>query len=261
MRRLFISVAIILAAQAANALEVRVLLPLYIAQQTPGAFGSLWVSQFAAHNGSATRSYIIERCAPNEGCPLDLRSDEELLPNETETALPARYPVPASSVGGATVWLSTEASDDRADNVTFGLRVVDVSRAATGAGTEVPVVRESQFRTTTIHLLNIPVDSLFRVTLRVFEMNLAEADFTVRIFDQASNALIAQERITTTTGGLPPQRFTPAFAQLSDVVGGAGPQVTHLRIEIEPLTPGIAFWSYVSVSNNDSQQVTLVTPQ
>jgi hypothetical protein len=34
----------------------------------------------------------------------------------------------------------------------------------------------------------------------------------------------------------------------------------QVRIEIEPFSAGVAFWSYVSITNNDSQQITLVTP-
>ncbi|HEX8152273.1 MAG TPA: hypothetical protein VF698_04060, partial [Thermoanaerobaculia bacterium] len=33
-----------------------------------------------------------------------------------------------------------------------------------------------------------------------------------------------------------------------------------LRLEIEPLTPGSRYWAFVSVTNNDTQLVTVVTP-
>ena len=267
MRKLVIAVSMILAAQTVSAGKPRVLLPLYIAHQTPGAFGSLWVSQFTVHNGSATGSYIIDWCValgPNEGCAANLNSDEELVPGETETVLPARYPVPQVPVAGAILLISTEAdsvNDLLANNLAFNLRVVDMSRTATAAGTEMPVVRESQFRTSTINLLNIPVDSRFRLALRMFEMNLSLAKFNVRIFDQATNALLSERSVTTTTGGVPPHGFTPAFAELDDIATGSAAQTTQLRIEIEPLESGSASWAYVSITNNDSQQITLVTPQ
>jgi hypothetical protein len=156
---------------------------------------------------------------------------------------------------------ATSVNDPLATNLAFNLRIVDVSRSATAAGTEIPVVRESQFGTSTIELLNVPVNSRFRLALRMFEMNLAQATFNVRIFDQATNALLSQRSVTTTTGGALPRGLTPAFAEVDDIATGAAEQTTLLRVEIEPLVSGSASWAYVSITNNDSQQITLVTPQ
>ncbi len=260
MRNILIALSLLFVVHGAQAGYVRVLLPLYIAQPVAGAYGSLWQSELVMHNASATLSYGVETCAPNEGCPIDLTEDEELLPGETQIGLPARHPLPANPVAGATLWFLPEGvQTDPADAVRFDLRVTDLSRGATAAGTEIPVVRESQFRTTAIHLLNIPADTRFRVSLRMFEMNLAQADFTVRVFDQSTDALLAEQHVTTSTGGAEPGGFTPAFVEINNLENGM--QATRMRIEIDPVSPGVAFWAYVSITNNDSQQITLVTPQ
>src|SRR5450759_2183423 len=140
-------------------------------------------------------------------------------------------------------------------------RVTDLRRNATNAGTEVPVVREGSFRTSTLHIPDVPAEPRFRLLSRLFEMNLERADFTIGVFDQATNALVFQRQVTTST---PPQdalRFQPGFAQIVDLIpASTAPAPAYVRIEIEPLTKGCAFWSYVSVTNNESQQVTLVTP-
>lgn len=266
MRKL-LAVLLLSAAGPVSAVSpfVRVLLPMYLEGTVPGAYGSMWQSEFAVHNESA-RSYIIEWCSPADGsaCILNLAGDEELLPNETQTALPARYPKPANGAAGAVVYLvPSGAPADDVNSLSFQLRVTDRSRSATNAGTEVPVVRESAFRTSTLHLLDVPADPRFRIRFRLFEMNLNRADFTVRVFDQATNALLSEQGVTTST---PPQgylRFQPGFAEIADLTSslGTAPTPAHLRLEIEPLTAGSVFWSYVSVTNNDSQQVTLVTPQ
>ncbi len=261
-RNLVLGMILMTGVQVASAAGpyVRVLLPLYISQPAHGAYGSVWQSQFVIHNGSG-REFVIETCAPYEGCPIVVTADEDLTPNETQTGLPARYPTPANPVSGAVAWLAvTGAPPDNAEDVAFQLRVVDVSRSATAAGTEIPVVRENEFRTGTIHLLNIPTDQRFRVVVRVFEMNLPNADFRVRIFDQATSALVAERHLTTTLS-VPPLGFTPGFAGLDDLLSGVATVPTALRVEIEPLTAGVACWSYASITNNDSQQVTLVTPQ
>jgi hypothetical protein len=262
IRNLLVGVLLSLAALQSSAAPpyARVLLPLYISQPVPGAYGSLWQSQLVIHNGS-DRDFTIEICAPQESCELGRTADEDLQPNETQAGLPARYPTPANPVAGAVVWLLVNgAPADNAESVAFQLRVADLSRSATAAGTEIPVVRENDFHAGTIHLLNIPTDQRFRLALRIFEMNLAGADFNVRIFDQSTDTLLSQSDVSTTLSGVP-QRFTPGFVEMDNLVNGLPAVPAALRVEIEPITPGVAFWSYVSITNNDSQQITLVTPQ
>src|SRR5947208_1572374 len=75
------------------------------------------------------------------------------------------------------------------------------SRSTQSAGTAIPVVRESEFRTSAANLLNVPVDPLFRLTFRIYEMNIDRADFTVRVFDQETGALLQTRTVTTTTTG------------------------------------------------------------
>ncbi|MEO6259689.1 MAG: hypothetical protein ABIP63_05035 [Thermoanaerobaculia bacterium] len=267
MRKLLAVLIFFAAARVSGASPfVRVLVPLYLEQTVPGMYGAIWKSEFAIHNGSG-RSFIIETCFPlaNSGCILNLMADEELLPNETQTALPARYPKLTDGAAGAVVYLLPHGDSpaDDSNKLSFQIRVKDLSRSATNAGTEVPVVRESAFRTSTLHLLNVSVDPRFRVLLRLFEMNLDRAEFSVRVFDQATNVLLSELRVTTST---PPQgylRSRPGFAQIANLTPSLGiaSQPMQLRVEVEPLTAGSAFWSYLSVTNNESQQVTLVTPQ
>ena len=247
-------------------LVLRILIPIYFEQPVPGAYGSLWQSQFAIHNSSLC-PYTIESCSPlpDLGCQLVGSQDAVLVRDETQTALPGRYPKPANGVAGAVVYIDGDVDPsqhcgtiDDVEDLSFQLRITDTSRSATNAGTEVPVVRESSFRTAPLQLLDVPADDRFRLVLRLFEMNLDRAGFTIRVFDQATNALLSRREVTTST---PPQgkaRFQPGFAEIVDLTT---PHVGFVRVEVAPQTRGAAFWSYVSVTNNDSQQVTLVTPQ
>lgn len=237
---------------------VRILLPLYVAQPVQGAHDSLWQSQFVMHNGSPTRTYTMTTCPPNEICHADVTTDEELRPGETQIGLPARYPLPLNPVGGALVYFLPDLPLNQAEDVSFDLRIVDQSRTSTAAGTEVPVVRENEFRVAPLELLNIPTDDRFRLALRVFEMNLDHAEFSVRAIDQATNAVLSTHLVTTTakSGG-----FVPGFVEIDDLSSGATAPSGYVRVSIEPLTAGAGFWSYVSITNNESQQITLVTPQ
>jgi hypothetical protein len=260
--RPFLLAITLLATHPATAVSgyVRVLLPIYIGQPVHGAYGSLWQSQFAIHNASLDRRYTFAICSTNGGCP-DLTTDEELDPQQTKSALPPRFPVPANPVAGAVVWLlASGAPADNGDDLAYDLRVVDLSRSAIAAGTEVPVIREKAFLTSNAHLLNVPTDTRFRLALRIFEMNLDRADFDVRVFDQSTNAVLSVRRVRTVTP-VSANGYTPGFVEVDDLLSGVSSPPAQVRVVIAPITTGIAFWSYVSVTNNDSQQITLVTPQ
>ena len=265
MRKLLVILPFLLFVPFAHAAIpfVRVLLPIYLEQPVAGAFGSSWISEFAVHN-SAASPYLIEWCSPatpDSGCILNLFADEELTPAETQTRLPARYPKPRNGTVGAVVYFSPEGTNPPAEStLSFALRVTDLSRSATSAGTELPVVRERDFRTATTNLLNVPTDPRFRLTLRLYEMSLDQASFSIRVLDQDSNAVLGERVVSVATTA--PQgalRFEPGYREVSDL--GSLVAGSHVRVEVSPLTAGSTFWTFISATNNDTQQITLVTPQ
>ena len=256
------SLLLVCASTLTAAESVRVLLPVYFEQPVAGAYGSIWNCRFAVHNSSSGH-YTMQGCDPSagSGCTLILPGDEDLVPNETQTALPARYPKPENPVSGAVLYLGSDAAsaNDVAD-LSFQLRVADLSRSATDAGTEIPVIRDSAFRTSTTEILDVPADPRFRIALRLFEMNLDRADFVVRVFDAATGTSLDEREVTTFTGPQPLYRFHPGFVELADLTNGLA-AATFIRVEIEPMTVGAAFWAYATVTNNDTQRITLATPQ
>jgi hypothetical protein len=242
----------------------RVLVPVISRQPVPGAFGSLWTTPFALHNPTSTTFYIDKCAGRTGGCLTYLDANAEIKPGETETSLPPIY-IDVDQLLPARVLYITTLPNTPSDaaQLSFQLRSADISRSATNAGTEIPVVRENQFRTAKLNLLNVPVDPRFRLTLRLYEMNERAADFRVNVYDQETGA-----KIGTTNLRLEMAELTgvhePGYAQIGDLSTLAGSGATlpaHLRIEIEPLTANSAFWGFVSITNNDTQHVTLVTPQ
>lgn len=260
MKRALFVVGILLCAMSVQALEhVRVLVPVYIEQPIPGANGSLWTSRFAIHNPS-TESFYISWCSPvrdDEVCVANLIGDEELRPGETQPLLPGRLPKP-EGIPGVVAYLHSFSNDGNAKDVAIALKVMDVSRNALSAGTEIPVVRESSFHSSTARMLSVPADARFRTLLRIYEMNLDHSEFVVRVIDQNTNAVLSTR--TVTLDG-PPQgieRFRPNYAQIADLVAS---QNDDVRVEVEPLSQGSAFWTFVSVTNNQTQEFTIVSPQ
>lgn len=240
----------------------RVLLPIYFPGVVPGAYGAQWQTDLWIHNGNSGPVPIANRVCPQDmACPPVFPFTLYLEPwsslhNPTDFFAPAR--------GNPSLILYV--ADYGAKAMSFGLRVADTSRNALNGGTDLPVIREGEFRTGRTHLLNVPLDnSKFRLLLRIYDVNSDAAEFAVRFYDaNGHNAVpIHSATVTATTTTRAPFRSEAAYAELDIsqllMLRLAWPQVAH--IEIQPMTTGSHYWAFVSLTNNETQLVTLVTPQ
>jgi IPT/TIG domain len=161
----------------------------------------------------------------------------------------------------------------RADDLRLNLRIYDDSRRQTTWGTEVPVVRERDLRTTAIEIFPVPLDPLFRQALRIYDpFRLGDGEVEVRFYIAGDGKLVATRRATLAVfertmpyDGAVDQSF-PGLAELNNLMLdvpelAAVSSTEELRIEVVPLTPRLRFWAMVSLTNNDTQHVTLLTPQ
>ena len=272
---LLLSASLLLATAAvAQLTEYRVLLPVLYPAPLPGAYNSQWQTSFAVFNPTSTE-FTSQFCSGSRsgtlGCPRPYIPETQLLPGETQTDLYAPgntfsgYKGPGPRLLYFTPFQGGSAPAP-ASALQFQLRAADISRASTNAGTEVPVVKQEQFRKSTTSLLNVPVHPNFRLTLRLYETLLPISDFTVRVYDQATNVAIggADVRLVFQNDHDLTSMFNPPYLQIGDLTTliPAGTQLpSTLRIEIEPRTSGSEFWAFVSITNNETQHLTLVTPQ
>ncbi|MHB0968742.1 MAG: hypothetical protein ACYC7A_13190 [Thermoanaerobaculia bacterium] len=150
----------------------------------------------------------------------------------------------------------------------MNLRLRDISRQSLTAGVEIPVVREHEFETERIILANVPTDARFRTMLRIYDPDArTEARVRVRVFALGSETPLGEGDLTlhVEQGGewLNEMPLRPGYAQVSNLESIAPTIAEHdrIRIDIEPLTPDLRFWAFVSITNNETQHVTLVTPQ
>ncbi len=234
----------------------RFLLPV-TATNIPGANGSLWKSDITALIRSESQieitpgpcDHIIVLCP---GVPLNTPFDGSVFVNDL------------TAPGGQFVYVR----DVNEDAVRFNMRVYDLARTTETAGAEVPIVREDEFTTGTISLLGIPSAPQYRHTLRVYEADAREgARVLIRIWvnDETAPRLAVVRTLevspinTQVTPALLPSH--PGYLQLDlrQLLNLPGRDL--LRIEIEPLDPGMRIWSFVSITNNDTHHVTTVTPQ
>src|SRR5713101_5131166 len=163
LRKLLFALAVVGLAvsnlEAQGPVYERILLPIALARPVPGAFGSLWSTEVKAHaSGGPVRFRQFTQCF---AClPIfDIAPD-------TTVDLPAVGRVQGQPLG--TIIYLDRAT---AANVQLNLRVTDLSRQALTWGTELPIVRERDFFTTPLTLINVPTDSRFRQALRIYDVD------------------------------------------------------------------------------------------
>jgi hypothetical protein len=235
-----------------------ILLPVAIPISVRGAFGSEFVTELTIFNGSPQTVFVegveFPRC-PVVGCaPPTLGAGNTLITRP-------------GSFGTSNVGLLRIAPRTAADAVVAQLRVQDISRQATTWGTEIPVVRERDAVSGPLHLLDIPADGNFRTTLRIYNFTPASSAVRVRIFDvtstgfsdpYASGELIREADVTLTQ--LSPSAGV-SYAVLS-IDGMVGTRIgRRLRVSVVPSATDMKLWAFVSVTHNESQHITTITPR
>ena len=196
----------------------------------------MWV-----HNGSDRYAGIFPVTMPGAQFP----------PNST-TELPLFKQLPGSPPG-AFIYVSADA----APAVEFSIRVRDLSQNAASAGVEIPVVRQSQFLERTFSLLNVPVRGDRRTLLRVYgAADAADRDVVVRVYEPVFWKIVSESYVRVRNIGF--VDYIPAYGELDLASLAVGP-LDHARVEIEP-APGTRVWAFVSVTDNRTQNVTVITP-
>ena len=226
----------------------RLLLPV-TAVAVHGANGSVWTTEWTVFNDSEARAYFV-------GPFPYLFLSPPVQINEVEPAAVKRLAVEQASPGldGAFVYVLTS----QLERLSMSLRVRDVSVNAQSYGTSIPIVRAEEFRRE-VQLLDVPTDPAYRAMLRVY----GSEPQVVRIAAYtAAGQLIEQFDAVLNPGNESElgELERPAYVQLdplSDAIRAAG---DHVRLEISAAETGTPIWAFVSISHNQTQQVTAVVP-
>ncbi len=118
------------------------------------------------------------------------------------------------------------------------IRVLDLTREAESNGVEIPVVREGDFRTDRLVFMGVPADSRFRVKLRLYSLaRAAEVRMGVDLIQLRPRD--------------PQDIFDPAYAEI-DVLPPAG----RIVVDSDGQTP---IWGLITVTNNQTQEITTIT--
>lgn len=147
--------------------------------------------------------------------------------------------------------------------LTYKSHILDRSRSATDRGTELPVVRVED-TSSVIRLIDIPLRPLFRSRLRLYDFDTFESrEIDVQIA-RPDGTLLHHTVLRTHVPACvtpPCTAYRAPFAalELSSIPGLADAGLVDVTIRAE--TNDARLWAFVSASNNDTQRVTLYTPQ
>lgn len=239
-----------------------VLVPIHLDEPAAGANGSLWVTELWIRNSGATGVELAPwPCPAGEACLPVVPSRRGLEPGQSLHGLPKLDERSANP--GRLLYVSQK---ELAPRISFGLRVLDAATFAPTFGTELPVVRSSELRTSPVDLLNVPYDpSELRYALRIYDTARVPTRFSVRVYEQSEqrNPSPLAEVILTAN---PPATDAPFPNQPSYVAFDLGSILRRdagraLRVSIEPLEPYSRYWAFLTATNRTTQAVTLVTPQ
>lgn len=224
----------------------RILLPLVVEGPVSGGYGSRWRTDLVVRNAGPHDVWIAVGC--DDVCPPAILRPGQMVVDPAVSGLPR---------GAAYLF----GPPERLEQLQVSLRVRDVSREDQSFGTELPVVRLDQMGEGTITFLDVPADAMFRRTLRLYSVSTEPVPVTIRVYDLAAPV----EPIVETSATIEPADHRPfqypAYTEILDFDALAKhPEAERLLVEVrtDSVRP---IWGFVSVTNNVTQQVTIVTPR
>ena len=201
----------------------RILLPILIDQAIDGAHGSRWQTELAGYERG-----------------------EGVFHPEVTTTRPGR---------GRFLYLDAE----KAEAFTLNLRARDLSRDAENLGTEIPVVTAEQtFGAAIIPLLNIPMMANYRQKVRIYDFE-GEYGRSVVVRIYGGDTLLVTREVKLSEG---PAGDYPEYPGQAEIDLDVLPELLGQdRVTVTVETPQEGrFWTFATITNNDTQLITTVTP-
>jgi len=263
LRHLSLALAIIMAgaihAQTDTGPFEEILIPLAFccANQVPGAHGTLWSGETFIHNGFNAQ-ITLRSGGGCQGSCLGQTPADYIGPLLLSTVHPeyGLLLTPHTVIG---------------PSLTFSARIFETTRKGQPRGIDIPVVREREFFTQPSIFLAVPAGPDVRIALRLYDPRAPRSvasTFTVEVLEYTGEELRTGQLLGTTR--MSPimrveghtQAITPGFDIIADLAARF-PVINnyaYVNIKVTPQTPG-EYWGMVSVTDNDTQTVSIITAQ
>lgn len=215
----------------------RVLIP--VIYNGPGAFGSQWQTEIVVRNFSPVSMEAI----PDVAQPL---------PRLAGGAATTINPAVGNRAAGLLLFVP------RGSDLGFTSHIRDVSRDAAQWGTEMPVVRESDTRDRmTMSFANVPFDPRYRLQMRIYGIDGVSTPVLLFANPNAYRQVVLRGPCTA----MPCNSNEPAFATID--LGQSFPALTGRQTIMmqQQLDQPRRLWAFITVTNNDTQHVTVISPQ
>jgi hypothetical protein len=233
----------------------RVLLPVYFDGPEDGANGSRWTTDFWMRNSSPAGKHVYH-CSKCWLTP----TVRQLAAGETRLGLVARGR-----------WWERNPSRllyfESLDDVWMSLRLRELSWDDSGAGVKLPIVRDSDLRSGTLEILDVPALRGSRIMLRIYDVAAPPTYFRVHVYPlfrssgERRQAPLLSFAAAATGTNVDVLRDVPSYAEI-DLTSRIPPAMSEpLRITIESLKPDSRFWAFASVTENATHRVTIAMPE
>lgn len=221
--------------------QERYLLPVFV--DVPGAHGSKFVSELRVFNpGSrtATARGLVRPASSTVPVPP---SWLELAPGLTSSVI--------DKAGNPGLLVDSNAK------LRMTLRVHDTSRNHLSAGTQIPVIHESEMIDGPVFLVGVRNQpDLFRNRLRVY--SFSPGSVRILFIREPDNHVLHELTLDLAVAqGVFESQFYPAFAETADFPLTDFP----VRVQVEPLGSTGRLWAFVTTTNNQTQEITVLSPQ
>jgi hypothetical protein len=235
------------------------------APDVPGAFGTAWSGEVWLHNGS---DRLIDLYNCNSFCP------EQFVPGRMGLIT---HPLGERPDLGYLFYVGSTL----APRVTFANRMYERTLRGQPRGVDLPVVREGAFFNNERVFLGVPVDAGVRAAIRVYDPWVHH--FGSTFYPEPPSPRLEGVRVelrregseATTLGTAvlrpivqlkqsPIDYTRPAFDGIYDL-GAMFPAIRdvvgRVHVRVTPIPAGAEYYAMVSVTDNSSQTVSIITAQ
>jgi hypothetical protein len=260
---LALALALPLAAQSPADYD-RILVPVFYFGA--GTHGSLWTTDVTVANNGTADADMAQAIFGDAACPT--RCGCGLI-----RVIKARSAATVCNAFTTDAGLFIYVPKATREAMSWNVRIADTSRSAVTAGTEVAIADESEFRKDSVVLPAVLTGANYRTALRIYSLNDGDTGI-LRIFDIGNLTTPRAERNIVLTNPIrnivadpfpsrPSFLFIPDLAAAVPELGSGGTWVIEIipHVPVDPGPPLPTMWALASITNNDTQQVTTVTPR
>jgi hypothetical protein len=124
--------------------------------------------------------------------------------------------------------------------------------------TELPIVSAREFTTGKMQFVGVRVDEGFRQTVRMYGLDGERGgQVMMRVYPMDSGMLLHEcvHEISSITHEKTAEGYDlrPAFGMECDMSEHIPARNQKVRIELEPITKGLQYWAFISITNNKTQ--------